>query len=190
LTDADNTFGSTPEGLISLALDAEAEATQRIESPEHLEATESTEATDGGTEGVRQGGKLKGGFDAAEAARLRWAKQRARDAEASDLATHERQHEVVVVRTTVATGAILKRLERDAKQGSTQAARELRAWLSDLPIETDTDMSALDKRTRQALLARLLEEVEEREGHAARALDQEAAEEGEATPPSGGTPVA
>jgi hypothetical protein len=123
-------------------------------------------------------------------ARLRWEKQRAREAQEADLVATERQHEVVVVRTTVATGAILKRLERDAKQGSTQAARELRAWLSDLPIETDTDMSALDKRTRQALLARLLEEVEEREGHAARALDQEAAEEGEATPPSGGTPVA
>lgn len=104
---------------------------------------------------------LRSGVDPAEAARIRWQRDRERQAEAAESETHARQDETVIVRTTVATGQILKRLEGDAKKGNTQAARELRAWLSELPIETDTDISALDMRTRQALLARLLDEIEE-----------------------------
>lgn len=145
----------------------------------------SGKETEGDTKAPAQGGKLAGGMDAREMALRRWALERSRKEEETDALTHARQDEVLVVRTTVATGHIIKRLEKDAKGGSTQAARELRAWLSELPIETDTDISALDRRTRQAVLAKLLEQVEDDD----RAFVQqtEPTETG-ATPPTSGTP--
>jgi len=107
---------------------------------------------------------LRSGVDAREAARLRWQKHREREAEE---AAHDMKADdldvsgVQLVRVTVKTGAIIKRLEADAIKGNTQAARELRAWRSELPIEADTDGSDLDSRMRQHLLAKLLAEIAE-----------------------------
>jgi hypothetical protein len=100
-----------------------------------------------------------GGLGPSEAARLRWEKERVRNAEqeAAEIAGVND----VIVRTTVPVASIIKRLSADAQKGSHQAARELRAWLADVVVESRTDVSDLDERTRQALLARLLDEIEE-----------------------------
>lgn len=71
---------------------------------------------------------------------------------------------VVLVRVPVQVGTIIARLASDAGKGQTQAARELRAYLEAYPAEDETDISALDRRTRQAVLARLLAEIEADEG--------------------------
>lgn len=132
------------------------------------EAIETTEASTGTSEAsgqaseeakpVRQSGTLKGGHDPAEMARRRWAKDRARKSNDEEQAVHEQRGHAVVVRTTVQVGQIVSALAKDAAKGNTQSARELRAYLADFPVETDTDVSALDRRTRQALLAMLLDD--------------------------------
>lgn len=119
-----------------------------------------------------------GGLGPAEAARLRWVKERERNANAE---TVEAGGDVVV-RTTVAVASIIKRLSADAQKGDTRAARELRAWMADVAIETKTNVSDLDERTRQEVLARLLREIEEEQAVPL------AAPVGEATPASVGVP--
>jgi hypothetical protein len=165
--------------------------------PTSEDSTEEEEAE----ERVRTG--AFGGLTPAEAASRRWQRQRQREQDDAAAAVYDRSGEVLVVRTTVETGKIIARLSADAKQGSTQAARELREWLNRVDIERDTDVSALDRATRQRLKARILAEMHEEEaaagdepGSDAPATPIEAARvdqpdrEGEATPASDGTPVA
>ncbi len=108
-------------------------------------------------------GKLQGGMDAAEMARrshlARTRNKALRDAAAEEMASGLGS-ETVLVRVPVSTGTIIKRLAADAAKGSTQAARELRGWLSEVQQEQATDLSDLDVHTRQRLLARLLLELE------------------------------
>jgi len=105
-----------------------------------------------------------GGLTAQEAgqrsAEARRRKARARDEDAIQQSTGQ----VILVRTPVNIGEIIGRLAADAKRGSTQAARELRSYLEAYPAEDATDMSVLDKRTRQQVIARLLADIEEDEG--------------------------
>jgi hypothetical protein len=79
----------------------------------------------------------------------------------------------IVVRTTVQVGKIVTKLATDAAKGDVAAARELRAYLSEVVVEQDTDLSALDARTLQALKARLLQEIAEAEEHDAFAITTE-----------------
>lgn len=109
---------------------------------------------------------LKSGVDPAEAARLRWAKAREREAAQEEEAAALSTGKVVIVRTPVAVGDIIARLNTKAKTGDVQAARELREWMREYPADDETDMSALDARTRQQVLARVLAEIAEEEGEA------------------------
>lgn len=103
-------------------------------------------------------------FDPAEAARIRWERHRAQEAADVESGAAARKGEVVVVRTTVATGEVIARLERDAKGGNVQAARELRSYLAEVEKESDTDVSALDRRTRQRVMGLLLAQIVEEDG--------------------------
>jgi len=140
-------------------------ATTTIATPKETKGKKGTPGTGGEHEGEAPKGtepsRTFGGLTPSEAVALRWERERARQAEDAESQAHERATEAIIVRTTVQTGAIISRLQADAKKGNTQAARELRAWLSEVQVETDTDASSLDKRTRQALMARLLDEVDE-----------------------------
>lgn len=108
---------------------------------------------------VKQGeGLLRSGVSAREAALARWRKVRERETDENAQAAHEHAGHAVVVRVSVQVGDIIRALAKDAAKGNTQSARELRAYLADFPVETDTDVSALDRRTRQTLLALLMDE--------------------------------
>lgn len=123
--------------------------------------TEGTE--EGNTEGT-SGQRNFGGLSPSEAGK-RSAEARRRKALARDEdALAQSTGQVVLVRTPVNIGDIIGRLASDAKRGSTQAARELRSYLEAYPAEDATDMSVLDKRTRQLVIARLLEDIERDEG--------------------------
>lgn len=144
--------------------------------------------------------RLFGSLTPQEAGRRSALARKAREQSSETAEVQARSDEVKLVRTTVATGQIIQRLSKDAAGGNVQAARELRGWLSELPIETDTDLSALDRRTRQALLAKLLlmvsEEAQEEEqaaapmevGHEQSEADAVEAVRPDATPPNDGTP--
>ncbi len=103
---------------------------------------------------------LFGGKTASEAAKIRWDRDRARKAQEAEVDAQARSGEVLVVRTTVETGKVINRLALDAKNGNVQAARELRAYLAEVQVESDTDVSALDRKTRQSLMGRLLAEIQ------------------------------
>jgi len=102
-----------------------------------------------------------GKLSPSEAASLRWEKERARARDADAQAVHEAQGVALIVRTTVQVGTIISALEKAAKKGDVAAARELRAYLAEAQVETETDLSSLDRRTLQALKARLLAEIED-----------------------------
>ena len=121
-----------------------------------------------GTEGENAEGTKDeptfGGISAREAG-LRSGEARRRKARARDEdAVAQSTGQVILVRTPVNIGEIIGRLAADAKRGSTQAARELRSYLEAYPAEDATDMSVLDKRTRQQVIARLLADIEADEG--------------------------
>jgi len=145
-------------------------ATTTIATPKKPRGEKGTQATGGESEGEAPKGtepsRTFGGLTPSEAVALRWERERARQATDAEAQVHDRADEAIIVRTTVQTGAIISRLAADARKGNTQAARELRAWLNEVQVETDTDASSLDKRTRQALMARLLDEVDEEARHA------------------------
>ena len=149
----------------SRAKQAQQAATTTIATPKKPRGEKGTQATGGESEGEApkdaEPSRTFGGLTPSEAVALRWERERARQATDSEAQVHDRADEAIIVRTTVQTGAIISRLAADAKKGNTQAARELRAWLNEVQVETDTDASSLDKRTRQALMARLLDEVDE-----------------------------
>jgi hypothetical protein len=108
-----------------------------------------------------------GGMSASEAGRkgalVREERKRAQ-AEAQAAASDGR---VVFVRTPVALGDIVARLSTLAAKGDTSAARELRSWLAEYPVEETTDVAALDTRTREALKAELLMRI----AHRAEGID-------------------
>lgn len=106
-----------------------------------------------------QFGKLSAQEAGRKGAALRWERERQRRGDEAAQAVHERQDEALVVRTTIAAGKIIKRLESDAIAGSAQSARELREWLDRVDVEQDTSISALDRRTIQEMKARLLDEI-------------------------------
>lgn len=134
---------------------------QESERPETVETPTPTngESTDVGTNDVATEQPLFGSLSPAEAGR-RSAARRAERALAgeTDQAT-ARADEVRIVRCTVEVGKVIEKLAKDAKGGNVQAARELRAYLRDLPTESDTEVSSLDRRTRQQVLARVLSEI-------------------------------
>ncbi len=124
---------------------------------------------------------------AREAARLRWAKRRTDEAEQVQTA----ENSDIVVRTSVGVSKIIKRLSADAEKGSTNAARELRTWLNEVVVETNTSVSDLDRKTRQSLLARLLLEIDQEMALVESEVESEAgmaAVSEEATPVDVGTP--
>lgn len=146
---------------------------------------EGTEGNAGSTDQAAEEGtkpvRLFGSLTPQEAGRRSAQARREREQSSETAEVQARADEVRLVRTTVATGSIIQRLSADAAKGNVQAARELRGWLSELPIETDTDLSSLDKRTRQALLAKLLREIEV-EGEAQQAgMEEEAVSTSDAT---------
>ncbi len=105
-----------------------------------------------------------GGLTPQEAGR-RSAQRRAEQARAAEAdAVAQSSGKVIVVRVPVAVGDIISRLGIDAKKGNTQAARELREWMREYPAEDETDISALDTRTRQQVIARVLADIAEDEG--------------------------
>jgi hypothetical protein len=67
---------------------------------------------------------------------------------------------VRVVRVPVALGPIIRKLSKQAESGDVHAARELRSWLSELQTDYGSSVSELDRKTRGAVLARLLAEHE------------------------------
>jgi hypothetical protein len=85
---------------------------------------------------------------------------RAREAEVEKTSNGK----VVLVRCPVDVGDIMAGLAHDAKKGNTQAARELREWMSRYPADDVTDLAALDARTQQQVMMRVLAEIEEEEG--------------------------
>lgn len=89
-------------------------------------------------------------------------RQQGRERETEALAASSGK--VVLVRCPVHVGDIMGRLQVDAKKGNTQAARELREWMRQFPADDETDISALDARTQQQVLARVLADIAEDEG--------------------------
>lgn len=143
-----------------------------------------------------------GGLTPSEAAKKRWREKRAREQDEDQAQAAFARSEVALVRVTVETGQVIDRLAKDAKNGNTQAARELREWLARVEVETDTSVSALDRGTRQRMKARLLQEMAQDEqpqrpsvpssdgadGHVGSGAIGLGAE-GEAHPAAAGTPV-
>lgn len=144
-----------------IVLTRPATLTQDIEGNAREDASPTDEGSGEEAQQERAASTSFGGLSPSEAASLRWKQERARQAEQESVTAGED----IVVRTTVPVSTIIKRLSADAQKGSHQAARELRAWLSDVVVETSTSLSELDERTRQAMVARLLREIEE-EGEA------------------------
>lgn len=153
----------TPElndhGKLSLPIQPKATVT---DAPEDASPTTDTSPQDAVQEqGKKDPFKGRGG---AYAAKVRWEKERARQALAAEQAEHQARGIVIVVRTSVPMGEIISKLSALAKKGDVAAARELRAYLAEAEREQDTDLSHLDARTLQALKARLLQEIADEEG--------------------------
>jgi hypothetical protein len=100
-------------------------------------------ATAGSAAGKMQGrGKLNSGVDAAEAARKRWEKARARDTAAEAIGQGE---DLRLVTVPASVAGIIRKLDADARKGAVNSARELREWLRQYPPEdTEVDMQGVD----------------------------------------------
>lgn len=116
------------------------------------QSDESVTSTDTSTEGEPGTKKTFGGMSASEAASLRWAQHRAREQAQAEGA----RDDVALVTVPVRIGSVITALAKDAEKGNVQSARELRAYLEAYPPVDETDLDALDKRTRQALIGELL----------------------------------
>lgn len=127
---------------------------------EHVEDVEG-EGTLGSTEVSR---KADGSFTsegARKAVLARWEKQRQREAEA---ATEVAPEDAKLVLVPIGVGMVIRRLDQDARKGSTQAARELRAWIEQYPPQDDSfDPASMDRRTRAKLYAIALARIDELE---------------------------
>lgn len=128
-------------------------------APVHIESDASTDTTQGG-EAEAKGEWLFNAEKGREAAKRRWAKEREQRAQTSEqlVAAVDDQRLVLV---PVSVGLVIQRLDADARKGSTQAARELRAWLESYPPQDESfDPQAVERRTRLRLM-QLLEWVAE-----------------------------
>lgn len=141
---SENPIASSPQG-------------ERSESDAKVDPVDAAQASDG----TMRGSERKfGGLSPKEAADLRWEKQRARALEA-DEAIIAGASDALLVLVPVAKGLVIKRLDEDARKGSTQAARELRAWLSEYPPTDESfDPASIERVQRVRLYARLLMEDE------------------------------
>jgi hypothetical protein len=102
---------------------------------------------------------------ARKAALARHAKRRAQQNEPQ---VDEDDARTVVV--PVRIGGIIRALEKSALSGNSNAARELRSWLSEYPpSDGSVSVEQLDRQTRDRILARLLAELEQE--HAAQSTD-------------------
>lgn len=110
-------------------------------------------------------GRTFGGLSPAEAARLRWAKERARKAEQEEHADEDGATPRLVL-VPIRQRAVIAALEAKASTGDVQAARELRPWLDRVPQgeEDGVDFATLTKRERDYLAVRFLEELRQLEG--------------------------
>lgn len=112
---------------------------------------------------------LFGGLTPSEAARLRWEQVRAREARTAEDDALDHEDDALIVRVSVQVGQIIRRLAKDAKGGNVQSARELRAYLADVAQDSETSVAALDRKTQQQVLARLLDEIAEEDAAQAQA---------------------
>lgn len=170
--------------------DASSQAGRQASSDSSSDAvampTDAVMTTEGEAKGKPQGRTQFGKLSPSEAARVRWEQERARKMAREEQEAAEHGDEAVVVRTSVATGKIIRKLAQEAAKGNVGAARELRGWLAEVAQDEETSVSALDRRTRQAVLARVLAEIEEEEAQAV----EDGQPQGDATPATAGTPVA
>ena len=123
-----------------------------------------------------RGEKKPGTFSsesASAAAKKRWEKRRAaeatadadagRDAESAEGSAAPGRMAQSVEGSRAIDDAVLAVLEREAQAGDIAAARELRAWRESRFIQERSQLADLDRSTRDALLTRLLREIEESE---------------------------
>ena len=146
---------------------------------------ENGETAEEGTEDQPSRQRSFGSLSPAEAGRRSAQARRERALLRDSEAAAASDGRVLLVRTPVQIGDIIANLAVRAKKGDTGAARELRAYLAEYPAEDSTDVSALDKRTRQQVLAKLLAEIEEDEGEAEPSSTLDG---GDATPAGVGVP--
>lgn len=125
---------------------------------------ENVGTTGDGSEPVTPGQRTFGGLSPQEAGRRSAAARRDKANRTEAEALEHSSGKVVLVRTPVAVGDIIARLAMDAKKGNTASAKELRAYMEMYPADDETDISALDARTRQQVMARVLADIVEDEG--------------------------
>jgi hypothetical protein len=180
--DDESATGETSDGS---SPDADGDQADSPSSDAAEMPTDAVMTTEGEAKGKPQGRAQFGKLSPSEAARVRWEQERARKTAREEQEAAEHGDEAVVVRTSVATGKIIRKLAQEAARGNVGAARELRGWLAEVAQDEETSVSALDRRTRQAVLARVLAEIEEEEAQAVEGGQPQ----GDATPASAGTPV-
>ena len=134
------------------------------ETPQGEDETPNVGTAEEETKEKRKGQRTFGSLSPQEAGRRSAQARRAKSLAQAEQIKAASDGRVVLIRVPVALGDIISRLAADAQKGNTQAARELREWMREYPAEDQTDLSALDERTRQALVARLLAEIVEEEG--------------------------
>ena len=101
-----------------------------------------------------------GGLTPQEAGRKSAEARKRRDLAQAESLRAASDGRIVFVRVPVHLGDIVAALAKGAARGDAGQARELRSWMAEYPVDDDTDISALDRRTRQALKARLLAELD------------------------------
>jgi len=112
-----------------------------------------------GDDGAAGPKRTFGGLTPQEAGRKSAEARKRRDLAQAESLRQTSDGRIVFVRVPVHLGDIVAKLALQATRGDTSAARELRSWMAEYPVDDDTDISALDRRTRQALKARLLAEL-------------------------------
>lgn len=147
--------------------------------------TDASVESPGEPEGEAQRQGQFGSLSAREAALRRWEQTRARKAAADD-DEPEVAAEVRWVRVPIRVGEIVRKLNADAKKGSVQAAKELRAWLNDVATDEENRLSDLDRRTRQSLLDKLLADIEDERAEQGDEADRPS---DPPTPATSGTPA-
>jgi hypothetical protein len=120
--------------------------------------------TDEGTAGKRAGQRTFGSLSPQEAGRRSAQARRERSLAQAEQIRQASDGRVVLVRVPVQLGNIVARLAADAEKGQTQAVQQLRALMQEYPAEDETDLSVLDRRTRQQVIARVLADIERDEG--------------------------
>jgi hypothetical protein len=98
---------------------------------------------------------------ARKAAQARWAKHRAPQLDA-EIAAQADGDDVLMVYVPLPVAKIVRAYIKAAEKGNANAGRELRSWLEKYPPRDEcVDIAQLDRDMRDAILARLVREVEE-----------------------------